>query len=95
MLGTIPQALFMMNSGEINHAISAGNKSGTLGRLLESTYDNRAALDMLYLHVLARTPTRAEVRACAHHLETTGNRDEAFEDILWSLINSAEFVLNH
>src|SRR5262249_34661603 len=60
ILGTIPQALFMMNSPQINNAISAGNSNGLLGRILETAADNRAALDALYLTVLSRTPTRAE-----------------------------------
>lgn len=92
ILGTIPQALFMMNSPQINNAISATNEKGLLVRILESADDNRAALDTLYLTVLSRTPTRAEVQTCARYFEQTGNRQEAFEDILWALINSTEFV---
>ncbi|MDR3634636.1 MAG: DUF1549 domain-containing protein [Isosphaeraceae bacterium] len=92
VLGTIPQALFMMNSPQIHSAISGENSRGLLGRILESASDNRAALDALYLTVLSRTPTRAEVQACARYLEHSSNRQEAFEDILWALINSTEFV---
>src|SRR5262249_36815427 len=92
ILGTIPQALFMMNSPQINNAISATNDKGLLARIVESSEDNRAALDTLYLTVLSRTPTRAEVQTCARYFDQTGNRQEAFEDILWALITSTEFV---
>ena len=36
-------------------------------------------------------PTAAEVKKCKTFLEKTDNRSDAFEDILWALINSTEF----
>ncbi len=91
VMGTIPQALFMMNSPIINRSVQA-NPSTMLGELLMSTPDNRAALDALYLKVLARRPNAKEVVVCGKYLEGVPNRREAFEDILWSLINSTEFI---
>ena len=92
VIGTIPQALFMMNSPQINSAINARNANGLLGRILERSSDTRAALDALYLSVLARTPTRDEAYTCIRYIERSGNPPEAFEDILWALVNSTEFV---
>ena len=40
----------------------------------------------------AAGPTAKEVEICGRYLDVVGNRREAFEDILWSLINSTEFV---
>jgi hypothetical protein len=91
VLGTIPQALYLMNSPILNRAVEA--RPGTvLGDILAATPDNRAALFALYVRVLAREPTPAEVKTCGRYVETVGNRREAFEDILWSLINSTEFI---
>jgi hypothetical protein len=91
VLGTIPQALFLMNSPMVNRAIEA--RPGTvLGEILTSTPDNRTALNLLYVRVLSREPTGKEVQTCGRYLEAVGNRREAFEDILWSLINSTEFI---
>jgi hypothetical protein len=91
VLGTIPQALFLMNSPQVNRAIQANNGT-VLGDILSATPDNREALESLYLRVLARRPNAREVSICGRYLETIGNRREGFEDILWSLINSTEFV---
>jgi hypothetical protein len=91
IFGTIPQALFMMNSPEINRSIQA-DKNKVLGEILASTPSPRAALEALYLRVLARRPTAKEVEVCDHHLRQVGNPHEAFEDILWALINSTEFI---
>ncbi len=91
VLGTIPQALYLMNGPLISREVQA-RPNTMLGELLMATNDNRSALDALYLKVLARRPTLREVNTCAHFLGTVGDRREAFEDILWALLNSTEFV---
>ncbi len=91
VLGTIPQALFLMNSPAVNNGLKASGTS-MLGELLRSTPDNRAVLEALYLRVLARRPNGKEVQVCGRYLEAVGNRVEAFEDILWGLVNSTEFI---
>ncbi len=91
VLGTIPQALFMMNGPLVNTRIAA--RPGTvLGQILASSPDERSALNALYLRVLSRQPTAKEVEICNRYLAAVGNPREAFEDIYWSLINSTEFV---
>ena len=92
VIGTIPQALFLMNSPAINNGLKA-TKTSMLGDLLRSTPDNRAVLNVLYLRVLARSPNPREVHVCGKYLEMVPDRAEAFEDILWGLINSTEFII--
>ncbi|SIO44385.1 Protein of unknown function [Singulisphaera sp. GP187] len=92
VLGTIPQALYMMNSPVLNNAMR-GNGNSVLGQILTANpKDNRAALGAIYIRVLAREPTLKEVQTCGRYIDKVGNRKEAFEDILWSLINSTEFI---
>ena len=91
VLGTIPQALFLMNSPILNRSIE-GRNGTMLAEILEKYPDNRSALNVLYIRVFAREPTAKEVQTCGKYIEGVGNRREAFEDILWSLINSTEFI---
>lgn len=91
ILGTIPQALFLMNSPQIDRAIRAPRGS-VLTEILATHRDDREALEAVYLRVLARSPNAEEVRACGRYLQQVGNRREAFEDILWALVNSTEFL---
>src|SRR5262249_44225447 len=91
ILGTIPQALFLMNSPQLNRAMVANNNT-VLGRILASTPDNRQALLALYVRVFSRSPTPKEQQTCLRYIGLSGNRVEAFEDIFWSLINSTEFI---
>ncbi|HND52715.1 MAG TPA: DUF1549 domain-containing protein [Pirellulaceae bacterium] len=88
--GSIPQALVLMNSPMLNGAISANR--GVLGRLLPKIRDDEQLTAELYLKALGREPSTREVATCLAHVKSVGNRGEAFEDILWSLINSTEFL---
>jgi hypothetical protein len=88
--GSIPQALLLMNSPVINNRIQARG-TNLLARILKSYPKNDDALRMVYLRTLARKPTDRELAKCRKYLQKVGNRAEAFEDILWALINSTEF----
>lgn len=89
---SIPQALFLMNSPEINRALSARNPRGTLGQLLDKESNNEDVVVELYLRTLAREPKDAELKKCLDYVGSVGDRATAFEDIQWALINSTEFL---
>jgi hypothetical protein len=88
--GSIPQALLLMNNPVINQKIQAKG-TNLLARILESYPKNEDALRMVYLRALGRRPTEREQTRCLQYIGRVGNRAEAFEDILWALINSTEF----
>jgi hypothetical protein len=88
--GTIPQALMLMNNPLIHGKIEAKG-SNVLARLLQAYPKDDDLLRSLYLKTLARKPTDREVERCREYVAKAGKRAEAFEDILWALINSTEF----
>lgn len=92
ILGTIPQALFLMNSPAVQQFISA-NSGTVLTQLLRAYPDDADALSELYLRVLSREPTAEEVSICREHIAASATRSQAYEDILWSLLNSSEFLI--
>jgi hypothetical protein len=89
--GDIPQSLFMMNSEQVEKLVSAEGRA-PLARILQENQDNTAALSELYLLVLQRQPTKEEVQLGIKYSRNVNNRSEAFEDLMWSLINSSEFI---
>jgi hypothetical protein len=91
LAGSIPQALLLMNGQVLERALTA-NPGGMLSRTLRSLPDDRAAITELYLRCLSRDPSDAEVRTCLQHLRKSQARTEAYEDLLWSLVNSSEFI---
>jgi hypothetical protein len=67
-----------------------------LQQVLSTHAEDEDALRALYLRVLARNPTDRELQTCRRHLQATaqakGKRSDGFEDILWALVNSTEFL---
>ncbi|HUE71864.1 MAG TPA: DUF1549 domain-containing protein [Pirellulaceae bacterium] len=90
---TMQQAMLLMNNEQIQKQINADPASGTvLAKLLMEEKDDAAAVVKLYQRVLGRKPTDKESAIAAEHIAGVGKRGAAFEDLLWSLVNSAEFV---
>lgn len=88
--GSIPQALALMN-GQANRALDGDRRGAVLTKILAENKTDELALVELYLRALSREPKADELATCLEHVNTVGNRGEAFEDIFWALINSAEF----
>ncbi len=90
---TIGQALLLMNNPQLQAAINGDSASGTqLAKLLLREPTNRPAVKRLYLQVLSRDPTPEEMEIALEHVDSLSDRRVAFEDLLWSLINSTEFL---
>lgn len=87
----VPQALTMMNGNLVSGATSVG--SGILGAIASPLFDDRERLEILFLATLSRMPTDAE-RALFEQ-QAGGETAAAHADLLWALLNSAEFTLNH
>lgn len=88
---SIPQALAMMNSSFINQQVSA-QPGRLLAQLLSEVRSDRQVVEELYIKVLSRQPTREELRVCLDYRRSVSDRAEAFEDVLWTLVNHAEFI---
>ena len=91
---SVVQALHMMNSTTLQGKISAGG--GRAYELARSTLKPEQILEELYLSCYSRLPTPEEVAIAGKALDVgVANRQTAIEDVMWSLLNSAEFVFNH
>ncbi len=86
---TIPQALFLMNSPQIDRLISARDAESPIARILETVSDEADAVRELYLAVLGREPTADELAICQEYLSGAGTVTEGLEDVLWALLNSS------
>jgi hypothetical protein len=92
VVGTIPQALLMMNSAVVHTYTAAGGKT-ILADMLNQEKNDDEIVTALYGKVLARKPSAEELATCQRYIKKVDNRKEALEDILWSLVNSTEFLI--
>jgi hypothetical protein len=90
---SIPQALAMMNGNVIANGI---RKSRTLAAVLDSPFlDAKGRIETLYLATLSREPRPEELKRMLQFIDQAGSPEEDLADVLWALLNSAEFKLNH
>ena len=90
------QALALLNGGDLAEATDPA-KSPLLGSLEAPYFSDKDRLEALFLATLSRRPSERETALCMKQLSafTAEDRAQAYSDVLWALLNSAEFALNH
>jgi hypothetical protein len=91
---TILQALHLMN-GPFVGEITDPRKNARLRTLIESRSATATKVEQLYLLTLCRKPTAAEKKRLARHVTAAKDPARAYADVLWVLLNSHEFDVNH
>ena len=84
------QALHTLNGDII--ATKLSSKSGRVASLIASPKTDAEIIAELYLVALSRDPSEAETKAALEFLPEAASRQEFFEDLLWTLINSKQFL---
>ncbi|MCA9443498.1 MAG: DUF1553 domain-containing protein, partial [Candidatus Omnitrophica bacterium] len=90
---TLGQVLHLINGDTIDTAVQ--DKNGRVANLVSSTTNDEKVLDELYLAAFSRRPLAEERKSIEVYLADSENRQAVFEDVLWSILNSKEFVFNH
>jgi hypothetical protein len=96
-LGGIPQALTLMNGTLIKGATGISS-SGLLKSLEAPFFTNEQRIEVLYMATLSRRPRESEWELLNEHIpeDASGERlIEGLADLLWALLNTAEFTMNH
>ncbi|OAI54946.1 hypothetical protein AYO44_13905, partial [Planctomycetaceae bacterium SCGC AG-212-F19] len=84
----IPQLLRLLNASSVNRGAAVVDK------LCSSGVSREEAVTTLYLTVLSRRPTPAEVELMAGYLAKRKDNREGYRGVMWILLNSSEFALN-
>ncbi len=93
---SIVQALHLMNSRGLQEKLASKDSRARARQLAESKLTSEEIVNEIYLACFSRKPTEDELKTATATFSTEGaTRPSATEDILWSLMNSAEFVFNH
>ena len=95
--GTVPQALMMINGDLVNDSTDHKDRGSFVNYVLDNWRDTIDRVQFIYLTVLSRKPTSKEQTYFQRYLERSlyTDKDLAYEDLYWVLLNSAEFSLNH
>jgi hypothetical protein len=92
----IPQALTLMNGARMTQATSPAT-SGLLRSLGAPFYSDSQRIETLFLATLSRPPSDTELAGFGQYVADASqdSHKQAYADLLWALLNSAEFTLNH
>jgi len=84
----IPQVLRLMNSAQMNNG-------GSLARILKDGEAVPEAVEHLYLAGLSRKPSGTELEKMTAYVKHQNQPRQGYADLLWAMLNSSEFTLNH
>ncbi len=89
----LAQALHLLNSDEIQGKLS--RPGGRADLLAKDPRNDEEKVDELFLWAFGHKPTPDQMQAALAHLAKNGkDKKAAYENILWALINTKEFVFN-
>jgi hypothetical protein len=90
----LAQSLHLLNSSEVQGKLSAATgRAAQLAAAQDRSREDK--IREIYLRVYSRQPQSDELTVALEHLAKAKDEKLAFEDILWALINTKEFLFNH
>ncbi len=91
----LAQALHLLNSDEIQGKLSRAGGRADLVSSAKDTRPDAEKVDELFLWAFARKPTDEQRQVALEHIaKHPTNKKFAYENILWALLNTKEFVFN-
>lgn len=91
---TVKAALFYLNDSVVLGWLKPA--PGNLAERLAKTPESDKLAEEMYLSILTRLPSEAEKKDVADYLtKHAANRETAIRNLLWSLLASNEFCMNH
>ncbi len=91
---SVKAALFLSNDGRVLELLKP--KDGNLADRLAKETDSKAIAHLACIAVLTRTPSAEESAAIEQHLAARdGDRAKTVGQIIWALMSSTEFCVNH
>ena len=101
---SLSQTLYMMTdnavmqrirNGRLRGLLSTGNRLQRLQSGSASHEDINEVLDEMSLALFGRYPTPAERRRTIEHVTRREDGFTAMVNVVWAMVNSREFILNH
>ncbi len=90
----LAQALHLLNSEEVQNKISRGGGRAELFAKDDKRSDEEKITE-LFEWCFTRKPTEKHLQLALEHIQRHGkDKKRAYEDILWALVNTKEFIFN-
>lgn len=90
---SVLQVLSLANHPRVRQKIA--DEKGHVARILKTHADDAKRIDEVYLLTLSRTPSAAERDACLKYIRASATPADGLRGVMWSLLNTREFLLQH
>ncbi len=91
---TLAQSLHLLNSKEVQAKLA--DDTNRPAAMAASSQEPAELIQELYVSAFSRLPTAEELSTATDYVSQRADRKrEAFEDLVWAIINSKEFLFNH
>src|SRR5438105_6172289 len=91
--GNLGQALQLINGPTVNEKVR--NPNNRLGPLLSAKKPDAEVLSELYFAAMSRPPFPDETAVALAHVAKAKDKRKAWEDVLWAVLNTREFLFRH
>jgi Protein of unknown function (DUF1549)/Protein of unknown function (DUF1553)/Bacterial Ig-like domain (group 2) len=89
----LPQTLFRMTDPGL--LLKMRSPNGRVMTIAKKKLADDATVEEMFLATLSRFPSDREKTEALKFLQENTNKGEALADVMWALINTREFILNH
>jgi len=89
---SLSQTLNLINGPTVAEAII--HPQGRVAKLIAAKADIATIVTDVYMGVISRPPTEAELKQGVDYINGVGKPAEAAQDLMWALINSPAFLFN-
>ncbi len=91
---TLAQALHLINGGTVQSALQAAD--GRVAKLAAADpFEPDPIIDEIWMAAFSRKPSDNERGEIATYLASVEDKRAALEDVMWSVVNTKEFIFNH
>lgn len=90
---SILQVLSLANHPRVWQKIA--EPTGSVAELIKQQSEPRQRIEELYLATLSRLPDESEMETCLLHVSQAESPEKGLQSVLWGLLNTREFVLQH
>jgi len=89
---TLSQTMHLVVGDTIRDRLNVG---GLLQKLMDEQRPADQIIEQLFIRVLSRRPSENELSGMLQWVKESSNTLDVYEDILWGMLNSTEFLFNH
>jgi hypothetical protein len=90
---SVLQVLSLANHPRIRQKIA--DDKGRVAQILKKHADDGRRIEEVFLWTLCRLPRDAERQACLRYVQGAASPAEGLRGVMWSLLNTREFLLQH